>query len=249
MRKVLLGEGYEDCSGLVERIAEGFAGLGEVVYDARNQIRVVETERGRWNVKRYHRPALLNRLVYSTVRRAKGLRAFVYPARLLGAGIETPRAIAYVEERRWGLIGESFLFTEQCELSRRFYELGDARLDDCRGLVAAFVEMTVRMHEAGLLHKDYSPGNILFDCVDGEWRFSLVDINRLRIGAVSVKKGCENFARLWGQPEVFRFMAREYARRRGADVEECERWVMSARRRFWLPRMRKWKLPYRLVLE
>jgi len=66
------------------------------------------------NAKRYCLPHLLNRLVYSTgLRKPKGLRAFTYPTRLLERGIETPEPIAYIEQRRCGLLGLSYFVSVQ----------------------------------------------------------------------------------------------------------------------------------------
>lgn len=95
--------------------------------------------------------------------------------------------------------------------------------------------MAAKMHTAGILHKDFSPGNLLWrqDPVTLDVDFCLVDINRMRFGKVSVKQGAENFARLWGQPEMFRLMADEYARLRGADPVQTLKWMSDARNRFW----------------
>lgn len=67
------------------------------------------------------------------------------------------------------------------------------------------------------MHRDYSPGNILFDKIDGEYHFMLVDINRMSFGKISIDMGCANFARLWGQKAFFELLAREYARARNTD--------------------------------
>ena len=81
--------------------------------------------------------------------------------------------------------------------------------------MTAFAEFTARLHEAGILHLDYSPGNILYDKIGEEYHFSLVDINRMHFGEVDIKKGCANFARLWGQTPFFILLGKEYAVREG----------------------------------
>ena len=248
-RVVSLGSGYEGARREVESVVDGFSGLGSVVHDGRNSIRCVPTSFGLWNVKRYHKPSPTNRIIYTFLRKPKGRRAFLYPARILEAGFETPRPVAYVEEREGGLISYSYFISEQCPYKRRFYEFGNAEPDLCRDVLTAFARMTARLHEARILHLDYSPGNILFDRVDGEWHFSLVDTNRMYFGRVSVERGCKNFARLWGQPAMFRVIADEYARTRGADPRKCREWVMSARNQFWHRQIKKKKPKYTLVFE
>ena len=43
----------------------------------------------------------------------------------------------------------------------------------------------------------------------------------MHFGEVDIKKGCANFARLWGQTPFFILLGKEYARSRGMDEEEC----------------------------
>lgn len=243
---IRLGKGYEDCRAEVEHIINQFDRAGDTVHDGRNTIKSFDTPRGRWNVKRYHRPSFFNRFVYTLLRQPKGLRAFTYPERVLTAGFETPAPVAYVEQRRSGLLDYSFFISEQCPYCRRFYEFGNARVDDCRDIVKDFARFTAGLHEAGIYHRDYSPGNILFDRVDGQWHFSIVDINRMEFGPVDIQKGCANFARLWGQPEWFVQLAQDYAQARGADPQQCIEFVMAARAKFWKPRAKHFNLPYTL---
>lgn len=87
----------------------------------------------------------------------------------------------------------------QSPYQRNFYEFGNADVERCKDLIIAFAQYTANLHQAGIMHRDYSPGNILFDQIDGEYHFMLVDINRMTFGEISVDMGCANFARLWGQ--------------------------------------------------
>ncbi|MBQ8099101.1 MAG: tyrosine protein kinase [Bacteroidaceae bacterium] len=244
--KIRLSPSYMNCRNEVEQIVAHFERQGGMIYHGRNMIKTFQTANGTWNVKRYHCPSLFNRIVYTFLRKPKGLRAFEYPNRIIPAGFETPYPIAYVEQRQWGLISSSFFISEHCPYKRRFYEFGDAKVADVADILTEFVRFTAGLHEAGIYHRDYSPGNILFDQKDGEWHFSIVDINRMVFGPVSIKKGCLNFARLWGQPEMFRFIATEYAHARHANEKDCTRWVMKARNRFWKPRAKRLDLPYNI---
>ena len=115
-------------------------------------------------------------------------------------------------------------------------------------IIAQFAALAARMHEQGILHRDFSPGNILFDQVEGKWRFSLVDTNRMYFGPVSVRRGCENFARLWGQTCFFELLALKYAEARGANAADCLKWMLSARKKFWLRYIRRHGRPFAIDL-
>lgn len=247
-RIIFLSKMYSESRSTVEDILNRFETDGKIIYQARNIIKVFPAPNGRlWNVKRYHVPSTVNRFVYTCFRQPKGFRAFTYPERILAAGFETPTPIAYVEERCVGLIHFSYFFSEQCLYTHNFYEFGNTPVNECREILTAFAAFTAGLHKAGILHRDYSPGNILFDKIDQKWCFSIVDINRMKFcDVVGVEEGCANFARLWGQPEWFCFLAHEYAHFRNADTDYCERLVMEARRRFWIPFSRKHKIEYNL---
>lgn len=245
--KIILNPAYSHLRPFIEDIGRNFE-QGEEIHSGRNSIRTVRTAGLLLNIKRYGRLNPFNRFVYSFLRKPKGLRAYLYPQRLIAKGFETPVPVAYVEERRGGLIGSSYFVSLQCPYSRRFYEFGNAAAEgETAEIATAFARFTARLHEAGILHLDYSPGNILFDRVDGEWRFSLVDTNRMYFGPVGKKRGCANFARLWGQPEFFRLIAETYARERGYDPQECLRLTMAARRHFWKRFSKRHKVKYDLV--
>lgn len=233
----------------VAAISERFA-EGELVQQgSRNTLRRFRIGDTSVVVKHFGVPNAVNRVAYTFLRKPKGVRAYLYALRLRAAGFDTPAPIAYVERRRGGLIADSYLITEECPYRRRFYEFGDAeRSDESEEIVRAMVRRAAALHMAGILHRDFSPGNILFDSVDGEWRFAVVDINRMRFGSVSAEQGCRNFARLWGQLWMFRVIAQEYAAQRGVDPEWCFAEIRRARAKFWKRFAKRHKVKYRLHL-
>lgn len=44
------------------------------------------------------------------------------------------------------------------------------------------------LHEAEVYHADFSPGNVLYDRTEEGVRFSLIDINRMYFGPVSLNE-------------------------------------------------------------
>jgi hypothetical protein len=108
--------------------------------------------------------------------------------------------------------------------------------------------MAAHMHGQEVLHLDFSPGNVLWDRIEDDYRFSVVDINRMHFGPVSMKQGCESFARLWGPKRFVELTVREYARQRGFDEAECLRRAMASRARFWHRYMKKREMEFKLEL-
>lgn len=232
---MLINPKYEHLRGWLEQLPDVFEQSGKVIYDSRNQLRVISAPDGTLvNVKRYHTPRQPNRLIYSLgLRRPKGLRAFLYPARLLELGINTPEPVAYIEQRHCGMLGMSYFVSLQSPLGHTFYDLLNAREETYEELAAAFGRFTATMHNGEVMHLDYSPGNILWDKDSQGYQFAVVDINRMHFGKVDIKEGCASLRRLWGPKRFIELIARSYAAARGFDEEEAVRLTMQARKAFW----------------
>lgn len=233
---VVINPTYESLREWIETIPDRFVQEGKVIYDARNQIRLITAPDGtELCVKRFHTPHGFNRWIYTHLREPKAERAYRNALRLTEQGIGTPEPIACLMDIRHGLLYESYLITRSSRLTRNFYEFRHHPLAGHEGIVRSFAQWTAAMHEKGILHKDYSPGNILFDILpDGSVAFEIVDINRMRFDhAVGMRCACRNFCRLWGKEDFFLLLAQEYAHARGWDEQRCIRFTLRYWRRFW----------------
>lgn len=230
---IILNPQYLHIESFVKSIPDIFSKEGVTIYKSRNEIKVFEFNGLQINVKQYRKPSFLNRIIYTLIRPSKGLRAFNYAKILTDKGFSTPEPIAYIVYKQHNIIAESYFISIQSQLSRTMYEFGTSEMKGKEDVVKALGLFTARMHDAGIYHRDYSPGNILFDKVDGEVQFCLVDINRMDFGAVSIKKGCKNFQRLWGKDDFFTLLATEYAKCRGIDIAQCVAQTLQYKRAFW----------------
>ena len=100
---------------------------------------------------------------------------------------------------------------------------GDETLEGKEQLMEDFAKYTAKLHNAGVLHCDYSPGNILYKKEENGYVFSLIDINRMKFCDVDMRTGCESFCRMQGTDEFFSKVASIYAKERGFDEQECVR--------------------------
>lgn len=246
-RQTVIHPQYQHLQSFIGRLPEIFLSEGEYLHDGRNKIKIFDTGEVKVNVKRYRIPLTINRFAYLYLRRTKAERAFDYALRLQKKGINTPAPVAYIVEKKGILLGYSYFISIQVDYPRRFYEFGHAAMTDENVMILKeFGRYTAQLHLQKVYHQDYSPGNILFDIKAGKPEFCLVDINRMYFGAVSLKKGCANFARLWGSPEMFRIIATAYAETRGWDVSEVCKKVLKARNRFWRKFIRKRQVEFPL---
>lgn len=248
-RKIILNPKYQHLQDFVVHIPETFLSGGECIYDARNKIKVFQFNGLKLNVKRYCIPIIFNRLAYLYLRRPKAVRAYEYALKLNALHINTPDPVAYIIEKEHGLLSYSYFISLQVPYSHRFYEFGHATMTpENISLLETFGHFTARLHQSEVYHQDYSPGNILFDLQDGKPEFCIVDINRMNFGPVSFRKGCANFARLWGPKEMFGYIARGYASERGYDEKETLREILQSRRQYWQKAIRKHPAEFPLEL-
>lgn len=237
---------YSRFTSFVNTITEEFEKGGKTIYNERNIIKVFEVDGTLVNVKRFKVPIFINRIAYTFFRPSKAARSFSYAQILTKKGIFTPEPIATILIYKGGLLHQSYFISLQVPYDQDMYQFGRKPLQGNEQTIKAFTLYTAKLHAQEIYHFDYSPGNILFRETNEGIDFCLVDINRMRFGQVSIKEGCANFARLWGQDDMFRFIAREYALARGADVEQCTQWVFHYRKKFWKRYTRKYPMPFEL---
>ncbi len=234
-RTIIINSKYKCLQRWIETLPDIFAVEGQEIKRGRNIIKTFTAPTGMVvNVKYYHSPRALNKFVYSFgIRSPKGERAYKFAQILLQNGFETAENIAYIEERRFGILKGSYFISIQIPYNHLMKEWANAIEGTYDDFAKAFAYYTAKLHEAGILHLDYSPGNILWDIINNEYHFALVDINRMYFGKVSVKNGCASFARLWGPDHFFIMIAKEYAHARNLDERLCVELVMKYRKQFW----------------
>lgn len=193
-------------------------GEGEIIYDGRNQLRRFVVDGRSLIVKAFRTPNFVNRIAYAWLRPSKAQRSFDYAARLRSLGIGSPAPVGWLTERVGLLFRRSYYVCLESALPYTYKDIMAGHLDpelERRSLEAiAFV--TARLHDAGMLHKDYSRGNILFGPQpDGSISVEIIDLNRIRFGSVSLEAGLANFAeRLPATPEQRAIMEDVYRKAR-----------------------------------
>ena len=248
---IRLNPQYEHLRAFICQLPDRMDTEGTYIYGGRrNLIKRFDAPDGTaLNVKRYKKPSFPGNIVYSLgIRRPKGERAFTYPTLLLEKGIETPEAVAYIEDCRFGILQHSWFISIQCPYSHLLYELGDATEDVYAPLAKALAAYCAHMHEQGVLHLDFSPGNVLWERDVEGYHFSIVDINRMRFGEVPMEAGCRSFARLWGPKHFLQLLVREYARLRAFDMDAAENVLMEERKKFWRHYQKKREMEFTLEL-
>ncbi|MDD5211691.1 MAG: lipopolysaccharide kinase InaA family protein [Sulfuricurvum sp.] len=210
---------YQSLIHSFESIREIFAGDDHSIHKARNELKIIELNGIKTVVKSFKVPHLLNRIVYTYFRKSKAYKSYHNALRLEELGISTPKPIALIKFYEAGFLGESFFIAEYFEYDFTIRTPLLEPLKDRESIFKAFAAYTYDLHQKGVWHLDYSPGNILVKRTDNNgYQFSIVDINRMEFRPINALEGCENFNKLWASDDEIEIMGREYARLSGFNV-------------------------------
>ena len=193
-------------------------------------------------------------------RRGKGRNEGRRAVKLAAIGVDTIDPIALGEQRKHSFLFENYLITQAIPetvpldefVERRLPLMADRRQSKVRqSLAVAMAELTAHLHDAGFVHQDFHPGNLLvrFDA-DDRPHLSLIDLDALRMmRRLSWRAARKNLALLnhyfWlrcSRADRYRFL-RTYLEARKADPQRT-RWFAStieASTRRWAERLwRRW---------
>lgn len=195
---------------------------GEVIFSRRNTLRLTEGV----VVKQFATPNLLRGLWYGLIGRSKARRSYEYAQRMQGL---TPAPVAYREERMCGILRDSWYACRESECRHTFNELiGAPQYPQRKQILQAIGRFTAELHRRGILHCDYSGGNILFN--DDGSCVQLIDLNRIRFCRhLSREQRLGNFERLNIDREALRLIADGYASVTGEDANQVAEYIIAHR--------------------
>ncbi|MBZ9729462.1 lipopolysaccharide kinase InaA family protein [Salegentibacter sp. JZCK2] len=211
----------------------------------RNRIKVVEKDGKKFNIKSFKQPNYINRYVYVFLRKSKAERSFEFAEKLTNKDIGTPKPIAYAEETSKGALTKSFYISEHldCDLTFRDLDLTKPGHED---ILRAFTRFTYDLHQKKIEFLDHSPGNTLIQLNNGDYRFYLVDLNRMVFKSLNFTERMKNFARLTSDKEKVKIMAEEYAELLGKTENEVFNKMWFFTRSFFENRGKKRKMKLKL---
>lgn len=215
----------------------------------RNSLKLFELEGKAFNVKSFRIPNIINQVAYKFFRKSKAQRSFEYANKLKELGVGTPQPIAYYEYKTLFLFQRSYYISEQLECDLTYRELTrDLNFPDHETILRAFTRFTFKLHQNNINFLDHSPGNTLIKKVDNEYRFYLVDLNRMEFKTMGFDTRIHNFARLTIHKSIVKTMSDEYAKCSGEDYQKVysKMWQLTQdfQERFHKKRRLKKKLKF-----
>lgn len=229
-RTVIVHPRYEEAREAVQRLPEIFDTEGVTLYRGRNVVKRFDTPYGTWVVKRYKRPNAVQRVAYTFFKKSKAERAYRYSWLLLERGIDTPRGIACILQKRGGLLQDSYFVSTFCNWPPLYPALVDTRRYDPQ-LAERLAAFLAGLHRQGVLHGDLNLNNILYTA--GGTRFAVIDTNRSVFKQNPSRHEClDNLKRVTHRRDLLQDIVGRYARLRGWPPQPCIDTVVKAVEQF-----------------
>ena len=196
--------------------------IGIVIHNRRNIIRRDEEV----VVKQFAVPSIWRGIWYGWFSKSKAQRSYENALRM---GDLTPAPIAYREARVFGIVRESWYACRRALCTDSFNDLiGHSEFPYRDEILYSIGEFTAEMHQKGILHRDYSGGNILFN--PNGTRVQVVDINRVRFYKhLTREQRLKNFERLNIDRRALCLIAKGYADAMGENAAEDAEYIILHR--------------------
>ena len=195
---------------------------GDVIYAKRNTLRAYNG----FIIKQFATPKLWRGIIYGWFCKSKAQRSYEYAHHLDGL---TPTPMAYREVRYCGILRESWYVCQHSECKYTFNDLiHNPKFPQRDKILNAIGNFTAILHKRGILHLDYSGGNILFN-EDGS-KIQIIDLNRIHFyKQISIKKGLKNFERLNIDKNALSVIGTAYAQAMHIDTKYAIDYIVAHR--------------------
>ncbi len=206
------------CTDFLLNIQKYFNKNQSTIHKARNELKTISCNTINTVVKSFQVPNFFRRILYTYFRKTKAKKSYENSIKI---GNFTPNPIGYIEFYKKGLLNESYFIAQKFEYDFTIREpLTNKNFKDKEKVFKAFARFTFALHQNNIIHKDYSPGNILIKEENNNYTFKVVDINRMKFKVLSVKERLQNFNMLWAQDEDLTIIIKEYATIANIDKED-----------------------------
>ena len=224
-------------------IKDNFLKNDQSIHNARNQLKVIPFNGVETVVKAFRIPNIINQFAYAYIRDSKAKKSFENAMKLVSKNVNTPEPIGYIEFHEKGLLKKSFFISLKQEYEFTLAHIRDEQPVYKDEVLNSFAKFTFEVHKKGILHSDYSGGNVLVKKENDTYAFSLVDINRMKFKIIENYKGLENFNKFWFNKEDLTTIAKSYAQVANLDMNKSIHEIIQYDRRLkeFVENRRKWK--------
>lgn len=229
---------YLTYSEFLQNIPQNNYEMSQVFCNERNIVGKVKFGDKIFVIKKFKKPHTINRFAYTFLRKSKARRAFEYAGKLLDADVDTAFPVAYIEVKKGGLFHTGYFISEFLPYPL-LSEINQLNKTETEHVITDLLHFTVNLHEKKIVHKDYNPSNIIFHKQGNQYRFALIDINRLEFNSNSLTLCMQAINQLmFGLEETCNFAIR-YAKLRNMNTIHCLQTLIKSNKHLEARKLRK----------
>lgn len=226
--KYTLNPKYKHFKNELLNIKNIFNTAQESIHKARNELKIIELNGVKCVVKSFKIPHAINRVAYTFFRDGKAKKSYLNAIRLTELDVTTPEPIGIIEFFSSGLLTESYFISVYEPYDFTIREVFHHKVENFQEILKQFAKFTYEIHQKGVWHVDYSLGNILVTKQDKQYKFSLVDINRMEFKVISAYEGLKNFNKFWAKDDNdLIILATEYAKLAKLDEKKATKILVN----------------------
>ena len=207
MKYKVLDDKYED---FIKKIRVHFRKSTDCLYTGRNKLKVLAYFDEGIVVKSFKIPHFINKIAYTFLRDSKAERSYSNSLKILEF---VPKPIGYAEFKKYGLIYDSYFLCEKYEYDFTIREpLRQEDFPNKTIVFQQFAHFAYALHNKGVEHLDFSPGNILIKEISPQvYEFKIIDVNRMTFQVFTKVERIQNFSKLWADDEDLITIVKAYA--------------------------------------
>ena len=226
--KLLINPIYKNFEQELINIQTIFNDSNNSIHKARNELKIVELQDIKCVVKSFKVPHFINKIAYTYLRGSKAKKSYLNALKLIDLDVSTPIPLGVIEFFKNGLLSQSYFLSLYEPYDFTIREVFHHKVPNYQEILKEFANFTYHLHQKGVWHIDYSLGNILITKDKDAYKFSLVDINRMKFINISTKEGLKNFNKFWAKDKNdLIIIAKEYARLASFNEKEAIKIVLD----------------------
>ena len=196
---------------------------GEIIFEKRNIIKKIQYKNKTYIIKSFKIPHFINKIVYRFFRKSKAQRSYENSLRLMELGINTPKPIGFIELNSLFLFKESYYVCEFFDYDFEIKEVfNNLQIEDRETILKEFVKFTYDLHNKGVYHIDYSPGNILVKMENDKYLFYIIDVNRMKFLDFDIDLRMKSMQKLTQNSDDINLMLEEYSKLSQFDIKDLQ---------------------------
>lgn len=187
----------------------------------KNSIRLIKIGEEQFCVKHYGKSSLYRNIAVRLFKSSKGKEAYLNAALLRERGFQSQEPVAYVAYHKQFVYQNIFFICAHNDYQHTLHDYKLYKEEEYTKILKDFALFVSMFHKRGFYYEGSLFDNILFECKNQHYEFSILDTNGLHlVNEVTIEKAAKNISK-WNIPSKFlTIFLKEYAINRNISLQD-----------------------------